>query len=141
MRPLLIVVLMLSCLFGSLRLGAQDAPLFEDVTEASGLPMAAPCKRVAFSELNGDGVPDVILDRTGIWLSQRSAKGAAGRRFVPSKVAFQEELISTLKEALDEHGVLIDAMSRQLKQMNERLSALDPSQVIDEADEVPPPHY
>ena len=56
----------------ALSAGAEPdpAPLFEDVTEAVGLPMKASGGRIAFADLDRDGRPDVLFDRTQAWMNR-----------------------------------------------------------------------
>ncbi len=57
------------------------------------------------------------------------------------KVAYQEELIQDLRDALDEHWHIIDGLSEEMKAMHAKLSTSDPSQMLDAKNEPPPPHY
>jgi hypothetical protein len=52
----------------------EPAPLFEDVTGAAGLARIESA-RVAFADLNGDGLPDVLVGGTKLLLNEN------GRRF------------------------------------------------------------
>jgi len=57
------------------------------------------------------------------------------------KTAFQDDVVHKLREALDEHGEIIARLERELGRAREKLEAVTPSQVLDQKDEVPPPHY
>lgn len=57
------------------------------------------------------------------------------------KVAFQEDTIESLNQALIEQQKQMDDLQFQLKQMSSKLSAIEPSNMASEKEEMPPPHY
>ena len=91
MRTSALCLCLLFCPAAHAQAQQDPAPLFEDVTEAAGLPMEAPSRRIAFADLDADGIPDVILDRTGILLNRPDPKGVGGRRFVATETVFGPE--------------------------------------------------
>jgi SlyX protein len=58
-----------------------------------------------------------------------------------TKLSYQEDAIRELRVALDEHWQIIDRLSTEMKAMQAKLSAVEPTQIIDAKDESPPPHY
>lgn len=62
-----------------------SAPGMIDVTEAIGLgPTVVPetVGRLCFADINGDGWPDLIVDRHRVFINTPDAKSPIGRRFV-----------------------------------------------------------
>ncbi len=57
------------------------------------------------------------------------------------KVAFQEDTIETLNEALAKQQVQIDQMTFQLGHVIDKVKQIQPSNLADESEETPPPHY
>ncbi|MBU3005840.1 SlyX family protein [Paraglaciecola arctica] len=57
------------------------------------------------------------------------------------KIAFQEDTIESLNQALIEQQKQIDDLQYQLKQMASKISAIEPSNMASEKEEMPPPHY
>lgn len=57
------------------------------------------------------------------------------------KVAFQEDTIDTLSEALAKQQVQLDQMTFQLGHVVEKMKQIQPSNMADESEETPPPHY
>ena len=57
------------------------------------------------------------------------------------KMAFQEDTIESLNQALIEQQKQMDDLQFQLKQMMSKLSAIEPSNMASEGEEAPPPHY
>lgn len=57
------------------------------------------------------------------------------------KVAFQEDTIETLSEALAKQQIQIDQLVFQLKHVVEKVKQVQPSNVASEEEETPPPHY
>lgn len=58
-----------------------------------------------------------------------------------TKVAYQEALLQELRSSLDEHWAIIDRLTKEMKDMHTKLSAAEPSQLMDAGSEGPPPHY
>ncbi|MBW2733211.1 MAG: SlyX family protein [Deltaproteobacteria bacterium] len=58
-----------------------------------------------------------------------------------TKAAFQEALIQELRASLDDHWLIIDRLSKEMKDMGAKLSVVEPLQLMDAKDEGPPPHY
>ncbi|MCU7904362.1 MAG: SlyX family protein [Candidatus Thiodiazotropha sp. (ex Epidulcina cf. delphinae)] len=58
-----------------------------------------------------------------------------------SRLTFQEQAIHTLNETVVEQQRLIDALSRTVEALRERIKALNPSPVHPNEVEPPPPHY
>lgn len=57
------------------------------------------------------------------------------------KVAFQEDTIESLNQALIEQQKQIDDLQFALKRLDSKVSAIEPSNMASEKEEVPPPHY
>ncbi len=57
------------------------------------------------------------------------------------KVAFQEDTIDTLSEALADQQGRIETLERKLSKLVERVKQLQPDEVGDPGQEPPPPHY
>ena len=57
------------------------------------------------------------------------------------KQAFQEDLLETLNKIVIEQQQHIDILQEQIKIIYQQLKSLQPSNIADLADEVPPPHY
>lgn len=58
-----------------------------------------------------------------------------------TKVAFQEDTINNLSEELATHTQRYLIMQDQLRQMMQRLKAIQPNNIATESEETPPPHY
>ncbi|GAA0854962.1 SlyX family protein [Aliiglaciecola litoralis] len=58
-----------------------------------------------------------------------------------TQVAFQEDTIEQLNQALADQQLQIDKISFQLKQMVNKVKQLEPSNLADASEEAPPPHY
>lgn len=58
-----------------------------------------------------------------------------------TKIAFQEQTIEELNQALIHQQFALDKVQLQLKHFAEKLSGMQPSQVASQAEETPPPHY
>jgi SlyX protein len=58
-----------------------------------------------------------------------------------SQVAFQEDTIEQLNDALSQQQLMLDKMNQQIRLMAERLKQVQPSNIASEAEETPPPHY
>jgi SlyX protein len=56
------------------------------------------------------------------------------------RLAFQDDTIETLNRTITEQWAKIDALTRQLSALNERLREAE-SQMPRPANEPPPPHY
>ena len=57
------------------------------------------------------------------------------------KLAFQEDTIESLNQALIEQQKQMDDLQFQLKQLVSKISAIEPSNMASEKEESPPPHY
>lgn len=57
------------------------------------------------------------------------------------KMAFQEQTIDELNEALSQQQLLITKMLDQMKYVVGKVKNLDPSNMADASEETPPPHY
>ncbi|OOF44082.1 SlyX family protein [Rodentibacter trehalosifermentans] len=57
------------------------------------------------------------------------------------KVAFQEQLLEELNQALVQQQFDMDRMQRQLRYMANKLKDFHPSNIASQAEETPPPHY
>lgn len=57
------------------------------------------------------------------------------------KLAFQEDTIESLNQALIKQHKQMDDLQFQLKQLVSKISAIEPSNMASENEEMPPPHY
>jgi SlyX protein len=57
------------------------------------------------------------------------------------KMAFQEDTIESLNQALILQQKQMDNLQFQLKQLVSKMSAIEPSNMASEKEEMPPPHY
>lgn len=57
------------------------------------------------------------------------------------KVAFQEQTIDELNEALTQQQLLITKMQDQMKYVVGKVKNMDSSNLADASEETPPPHY
>jgi SlyX protein len=57
------------------------------------------------------------------------------------KMAFQEDTIESLNQALIMQQKKMDDLQFQLKQLISKISAIEPSNMASEKEEMPPPHY
>lgn len=57
------------------------------------------------------------------------------------KVAFQEDTIESLNQALIEQQKQMDDLEFKFKQLVSKVSAIEPSNMASEKEEMPPPHY
>ena len=57
------------------------------------------------------------------------------------KLAFQEQTIETLKDALTQQQLLLSKMQDQMKYVVGKVKNMDTSTLADPAHETPPPHY
>lgn len=60
---------------------------------------------------------------------------------VESRLAFQEDTIQALNQTVMNQGREIEQLKLALKSLKEEMHSMASSQVADEADETPPPHY
>jgi SlyX protein len=58
-----------------------------------------------------------------------------------SRFAFQEQTLLSLSETLAEQQNLIQRLETRVRQLDEKLRALEPSPLQVDAPEPPPPHY
>ncbi len=57
------------------------------------------------------------------------------------KLAFQEQTIETLNDALTQQQLLLSKMQDQMKYVGGKVKNMDTSTLADPAHETPPPHY
>jgi SlyX protein len=57
------------------------------------------------------------------------------------KMAFQEDTIESLNLALIEQQRQMDDLEFKIKQLISKMSAIEPSNMASEKEEMPPPHY
>ncbi|MDN3608350.1 SlyX family protein [Vibrio ostreicida] len=57
------------------------------------------------------------------------------------QVAFQEQTIDSLNDALSQQQLLITKMQDQMKYVVGKVKNIDNSNMADAAEETPPPHY
>ncbi|WP_162523435.1 SlyX family protein [Vibrio cholerae] len=57
------------------------------------------------------------------------------------KLAFQEQTIETLSDALTQQQLLLSKMQDQMKYVVGKVKNMDTSTLADPAHETPPPHY
>ncbi|MCF2947278.1 SlyX family protein [Paraglaciecola aquimarina] len=57
------------------------------------------------------------------------------------KVAFQEDTIESLNQALIEQQKQIDDLQFSFKKLAAKVSSIEPSNMASEKEEMPPPHY
>ncbi|MDB4327049.1 SlyX family protein [bacterium] len=57
------------------------------------------------------------------------------------KMAFQEDTIESLNQALILQQKQMDDLQFQFKQLVSKMSAIEPSNMASEKEEMPPPHY
>lgn len=57
------------------------------------------------------------------------------------KVAFQEQLLEELNQALVQQQFDMDRMQLQLRYIANKLKDFQPSNIASQAEETPPPHY
>ncbi len=60
---------------------------------------------------------------------------------IETRVAFQDQTIQELNEAVIRQQREIDSLTRELETLRERLRGLVPSPVVPSDEETPPPHY
>ncbi|OOF58623.1 SlyX family protein [Rodentibacter myodis] len=58
-----------------------------------------------------------------------------------TKVAFQEQLLEELNQALVQQQFDMDKMQMQLRYIAGKLKDFQPSNIASQAEETPPPHY
>ena len=58
-----------------------------------------------------------------------------------TQLAFQEDTIECLNQALSNQQFQIDKMDFKLQQVMERIKQMEPSNIAGSDEEVPPPHY
>ena len=58
-----------------------------------------------------------------------------------TRLAFQEESIIELSDVVARQQKLLDRMQRDLEQLQRQVRALTPQELMDKAEEPPPPHY
>ncbi|WP_373767399.1 SlyX family protein [Glaesserella sp.] len=58
-----------------------------------------------------------------------------------TKVAFQEQTIEDLNQALIDQQFLLDKLQQQVRQLAEKLKGVQISNIASRAEETPPPHY
>jgi len=70
-----------------------------------------------------------------------SAKHGGRLEELEIRVAYQENQIEEMSKALFEHWQLIETLSKKLKHLSDKVSAIDERVPANPADEPPPPHY
>lgn len=58
-----------------------------------------------------------------------------------TKIAFQEQTIEELNQALIHQQFALDKLHQQVRHLAEKLQGMGASQVASRAEETPPPHY
>ena len=58
-----------------------------------------------------------------------------------TKVAFQEDTIETLNQALADQQLQIDKLVFQMQHVVDKLKQVQPSNIANASEETPPPHY
>lgn len=58
-----------------------------------------------------------------------------------TKVAFQEQTIEELNQALIDQQFVLDKMQQQLRHLAEKLHGVQTSNIASRSEETPPPHY
>ncbi|MDG1122758.1 MAG: SlyX family protein [Glaciecola sp.] len=58
-----------------------------------------------------------------------------------SKVAFQDDTIESLNDALSQQQQQLAQMTYKMNHMVERLKSMQPSNIATQDEEAPPPHY
>lgn len=58
-----------------------------------------------------------------------------------TKIAFQDQIIDELNQALIHQQFAIDKLQLQMRNLAEKLQGVAGSQVASRAEETPPPHY
>lgn len=58
-----------------------------------------------------------------------------------TKVAFQEQTIEELNQALIDQQFALDKVQQQLRHLAEKLQGVQTSNIASRAEETPPPHY
>lgn len=58
-----------------------------------------------------------------------------------SQLAFQDDTINQLNNALTDQQWQIEKLSRQVQLLNDKLQQAQPSQIASQTEETPPPHY
>ena len=57
------------------------------------------------------------------------------------KIAFQEQLLDELNQALVQQQFDVDKIQLQLRYLARKLKDMQPSNIASQAEETPPPHY
>ncbi|MDT8311729.1 MAG: SlyX family protein [Methylophaga sp.] len=60
---------------------------------------------------------------------------------VQTRIAFQDGVIEELNQVVTRQQAQIDLLQRQLDKLNGQVENLQQDQVVQQADEPPPPHY
>lgn len=58
-----------------------------------------------------------------------------------TKIAYQDETIDILNDELKQHQVAMAKVSRQIELVGEKIKEMQPSSVVSQELESPPPHY
>lgn len=57
------------------------------------------------------------------------------------KISFQEQMIDELNQSLIDQQFIIDKLQIQLRHLTKKLNELQPSNIANQSEEIPPPHY
>ncbi|MFM2482998.1 SlyX family protein [Celerinatantimonas sp. YJH-8] len=57
------------------------------------------------------------------------------------QIAFQDDTIEQLNQALTDQQWQLDKMTRQLQLLGDKFKEFQPSPIASQAEETPPPHY
>ncbi|WP_434358133.1 SlyX family protein [Parasalinivibrio latis] len=57
------------------------------------------------------------------------------------RLAFQEQAIEELNDALSEQQMMISKMQTQITYLVSKIKAMEPSNIASMSEETPPPHY
>ncbi len=58
-----------------------------------------------------------------------------------TKIAFQDQTIEDLNQALIQQQFALDKLQNQFRYFAEKLKSMQPSNIASQAEETPPPHY
>lgn len=58
-----------------------------------------------------------------------------------SRLAFQDDVIETLNGVVTRQQLQLDNLEKEVLLLKQQIKNLSPSQIADESEETPPPHY